>query len=136
MSAEKWINSYCGYALRQDLAEKDVFTYEDMKRSFEAGKVKPDEMDLDKRMAEAGMTPVSEMLERSILGDFQANASVKDLESFEEWIQMRREEFLKMQAKMILDGEKKDDLYEWVVAHNAVLGEVIANFRKATGRKP
>ena len=92
--------------------------------------------DLDKRMSEAGMMPVSEMLERSILGDFQANADVKDLESFEEWIQMRREEFLKMQAEMVLGDAMSGEMYEWIVAHNAVLGEVIANFRKATGRKP
>jgi len=92
--------------------------------------------DLDKRMAEAGMIPISEMLRRSTHGDFQANAAVVDLETFEEWVQMRREEFLKMQAKMQLDKKEDDDLYEWVVAHNAVLAEVIANFRKATGRKP
>lgn len=49
---------------------------------------------------------------------------------------MRREEFLKMQAEMVLGDAMSGEMYEWVVAHNAVLGEVIANFRKATGRKP
>lgn len=92
------------------------------------------EMELDERMAAAGMVPVSEMLERSALGVFAADAGVTDLESFEGWIQKRREEFLRMQARMILDSEEKDELYEWVVAHAAVLGEVIANFRQATGR--
>jgi len=92
--------------------------------------------DLDKKMAEAGMMPVSIMLEKIPLGNFMANTAVTDLESFEEWIQMRREEFLRMQAKMELSGQKDYDLYEWVIAHNAVLSEVLANFKQATGRKP
>ena len=82
------------------------------------------------------MMPVSEMLERSPLGRFSAHAGVSDLESFEQWIQMKREEFIRMQASMQLDGKEKDELFEWVVAYNAVLGEVIANFRQATGRNP
>lgn len=93
-------------------------------------------MDIDERMKAAGMMPVSEMLERSPLGVFSAHTGVTDLDSFERWLQMRREEFLRMQARMTLDGEEKDELFEWVVAHNAVLGEVTANFRKATGRVP
>jgi len=92
--------------------------------------------DLDKRMADAGMMPVGEMLERIPLGAFIANTAVIDLESFENWIQMRREEFIRMQAKMVLNKEKYDGLYEWVVSHNAVLSEVMANFKQATGRKP
>ncbi len=91
-------------------------------------------MNLDERMKAAGMMPVSEMLERSPLGRFSAHAGVTDLESFERWIQLRREEFLRMQAQMSLDGEEENELFEWVVAHNAVLGEVMANLRQATGR--
>lgn len=91
---------------------------------------------LDERMKAAGMMPVSEMLERSALGKFSAHAGVTDLESFEQWIQMQRKEFLSMQAEMTLDGKEKDEMFEWVVAHNAVLGAVMANFRQATGRKP
>lgn len=91
---------------------------------------------LDARMKAAGMMSVSEMLERSPLGRFSAHTGVTDLESFERWVQQRRAEFLQMQAQMTLDGEEKDELFEWVVAHNAVLGEVAANFRQATGRAP
>lgn len=93
-------------------------------------------MGLDERMKAAGMMPVSEMLERSPLGAFSAHTGVTDLDSFEQWLQMRREEFLRMQARMTLDGEEKDEMFEWVVAHSAVLGEVMANFRQATGRAP
>lgn len=49
---------------------------------------------------------------------------------------MRREEFLKMQAKMMLDKQEDDEMFEWVLFHAAVLGEVMANFRQSTGRKP
>jgi len=88
--------------------------------------------DLDKRMTEAGMAPVSVMLEQNALGKFSCNSGVTDLETFEKWLQMRREEFIRMQARMTLDNEEKDEMFEWVVAHNAVLGEVMANFRQAT----
>lgn len=91
---------------------------------------------LDDRMKAAGMMSIESMLEKSALGRFSAHAGVTDLESFEAWIQERRASFLKMQARMTLDGEEKDELFEWVLAHNAVLGEVIANFRQATGREP
>lgn len=91
---------------------------------------------LAERMKAAGMMSIEQMLERSPLGGFQAHAGVTDLESFEEWIQMRRNEFLTMQARMVLDKQEDDEMFEWVLAHCAVLGEVIANFRQATGRTP
>ena len=93
-------------------------------------------MDLASRMKAAGMMSVEDMLERSPLGKFSAHAGVKDLASFEEWLQMQRKEFLTLQATMTLDNNEDDELFEWVVAHNAVLGAVIANFRQATGREP
>lgn len=92
--------------------------------------------DLAERMKAAGMMSIEQMLERSPLGRFQAHAGVTDLEKFEEWIQMRRKEFLTMQARMTLDKQEDDEMFEWVLAHCAVLGEVIANFRQATGRAP
>lgn len=90
---------------------------------------------LDERMKAAGMLSIQDMLEKAPLGAFSAHAGVVDLESFEEWIQMRREEFLRMQARMTLD-KQEDEMFEWVLSHVAVLGEVMANFRQATGRKP
>lgn len=91
---------------------------------------------LDERMKKAGMLSIEQMLERSPLGAFSAHAAVTDLEKFEEWIQMRRKEFLTMQARMTLDKQEDDEMFEWVLSHCAVLGEVIANFRQATGRRP
>jgi hypothetical protein len=92
-----------------------------------------DEKSLDQRMTEAGMVSVSDMLQQNALGKFMAHAGVTNLHTFEEWIQMRRKEFIGMQARMTLDNQEKDEMFEWVVAHNAVLGEVMANFRQAKG---
>lgn len=92
--------------------------------------------DLAERMKKAGMLSIEQMLQRSPLGGFQAHAGVTDLEKFEEWIQMRRKEFLTMQARMTLEKQEDDEMFEWVLAHCAVFGEVIANFRQATGRAP
>jgi hypothetical protein len=86
---------------------------------------------LDLRMREAGMTPLSEMLASIPLGKWLTHTSVKDMKSFEAWICMRREEMLRMQVRMELDNRKDDELYEWVIAHAAVFTEVLCNFRAA-----
>ncbi|GBG14595.1 O-succinylhomoserine sulfhydrylase [Novimethylophilus kurashikiensis] len=91
---------------------------------------------LDARMKAAGMTPLSEMLKHIPVGGFLANAGVTDLESFEAWLKMRREEMLRMQATMELESKQGDELYEWVLSHAAVFTEVLCNFQKAMGRSP
>lgn len=48
--AENWVNHYCGFGSRQDLAEKDTFTYENMVAAYEAGQKHSDiklEIDTD-----------------------------------------------------------------------------------------
>ena len=90
--------------------------------------------DLDQRMRDAGMMTVSDMLGCNALGVYSTHTGVVDLEKFEEWLLMRREEYIKMQARMTLDKQEDDELYEWVIAHNAVFGEVLANFRQAAGQ--
>jgi hypothetical protein len=88
--------------------------------------------DLDARMAAAGMMPLSEMLERIPLGGFLVHKGVTDLATFSDWLNMRREEMLKLQIQLELDNQQDDELYSWAVAHTAVLGEVVANFKAAT----
>lgn len=114
---------------RWPVAEK----YQDRWEAWqEAGRAyAQDDSDLDQRMAAAGMIPVSQMLLNNPLGKFSAHAGVVDLASFEAWIQTRREGFIRMQARMTLDELKEDELLEWAIAHNSVLGEVMANFRQA-----
>ncbi len=95
--------------------------------------VAPESMptDLDARMREAGMTPLSEMLASIPLGRWLTHTGVNDMKSFEAWLCMRREEMLRMQATMQLDKREDDELYEWVIAHAAVFTEVLCNFRAA-----
>lgn len=89
--------------------------------------------DLDARMVAAGMVPLSELLENIPLEKWQRHVGVTDLKSFEDWLHMRRGEMLRMQAYMDLEKRTEDDMFEWVLAHNAVLTEVICNFRAVTG---
>lgn len=90
--------------------------------------------DLDKRMKEAGMIPLSELLKKNPLGVFSCDTSVVDLDTFEEWLKMRHEEMLRGKIKMTLDNKIDDELYEWYLAHEASFNEVLCNFRQAIGR--
>lgn len=94
----------------------------------------PEPLDLAARMKAAGMMSIESMLATSPM--FSAHAGVTDLNKFEEWLQMKREEYLKQQALMMLDKKEEDEMFEWVLSHSSVLGEVVANFRQATGRNP
>lgn len=89
--------------------------------------------ELDARMQAAGMFPLSEMLKNIPLAKWITHAAVKDMESFEAWLHMRRAEMLRMHATMDLDKRHSDDMYEWVVAHSAVFTEVLCNFQAALG---
>lgn len=85
------------------------------------------------RMKAAGMMPISEMLARGPLDGFIKHAGVNDLTSFGQWIEMRRRSCSEMSARFQLDKREDDELYEWVVAHAAVFGEVHVNFKAAIG---
>jgi len=87
---------------------------------------------LDKRLEAAGMISVAEMLRGAPLDAFMTHAGVHNLETFGQWLQMRRGEMLRMVGRYDLGEKPKDDeLYEWVTSHSAVLGEVHVNFKAA-----
>ena len=89
-----------------------------------------DNTELDKKMVEAGMTPLTEMLKKRPLDQFMTHAGVTDLVSFEDWLTMRYKEMLSLQATIELKGNpEENELYEWAIAHTAVLREVIVNYR-------
>jgi hypothetical protein len=88
--------------------------------------------DLDKRMKEAGMMSLTEMLKKHPGNLFMVHAEMSNLEFFREWLHSRHKEFLSMQAEMELNtSSETNELYEWIIAHAAVFGEVIANFDAA-----
>jgi hypothetical protein len=92
--------------------------------------------DLATRMTNAGMSSIDHLLStKNPINHFMGHAGVNDLSSFERWLEMRHREFMHMRVKYEIGDEKEDELYEWVLAHSGALGEVIVNFRKATGNK-
>jgi len=93
--------------------------------------MQPKSVPLDERMKAAGMMSVSDMLENNALGKYSAHAGVNSLEAFDSWLKLKHEEFIRLHARIELDKETDGDLYEWVIAHAAVLGSVRANFRQA-----
>jgi hypothetical protein len=90
---------------------------------------------LDERMKAAGMTPVSQMLIRGPLDGVLAHAGVHDLATFLQWVEMKRAEYLKMQARYDLGEKAEDDLYEWVIAHCSVFTQVHVTLKAALGQR-
>lgn len=96
--------------------------------------IDPTDASIDDRMTAAGMFTLTEMLAEDPMGAFACHNAVRDLDSFKWWIESRHKQFLKMKMQYELGDKPKDDeLYEWVFAHASVFGNVVANFRQATG---
>lgn len=88
------------------------------------------EADLDTRLTAAGLLPLSQML--APMNRFQVHAGMDDLKFFETWLERKVREYTAMQARYDLgDRDKKDDLYEWVIAHAGAYHDVLVNFRAA-----
>jgi hypothetical protein len=105
-------------------AERDQLKAKLLHQEVEAGT-------LAERMKAAGMMTVDELLAGAPLDAFTRHAGVNNLETFGQWLEMRRREYVTMQAKRTLDKREEDDLYEWVLAHAGVFGEVHVNFKAA-----
>ncbi|WP_237731296.1 hypothetical protein [Lelliottia amnigena] len=91
--------------------------------------VVPDE--IDARMKAAGMLSAADILAGQPMDSFMKHSGVVDAESLLKWAEMRRAEFLRMQAGYELGDKEKDDLYEWVISHVAVFSELHVNIRAA-----
>jgi len=87
--------------------------------------------DIDARMKTAGMLSASEIIAGQPIDAFMKHAGVVDLESLIKWAEMRRAEFLRMQAQYELGDKPKDDMYEWVISHVAAFSELHVNIRAA-----
>lgn len=82
-------------------------------------------------MKNAGMLSAAEIIAGQPIDAFMKHAGVVDLESLLKWSEMRRAEFLRMQAKYELGDNQKDDMYEWVISHVAAFSELHVNIRAA-----
>ncbi|EOY8504057.1 TPA: hypothetical protein ACXIYC_002493 [Enterobacter cloacae] len=87
--------------------------------------------DIDARMKNAGMLSAAEIIAGQPIDAFMKHAGVVDLSSLLKWAEMRRAEFLRMQAKYELGDNQKDDMYEWVISHVAAFSELHVNLRAA-----
>lgn len=85
--------------------------------------------ELDEQLKSAGMITLSECLESNPLGSYALHKGVDNLERFEEWLDMRFTEMMKMKSRMLLDKKDDSELFEWVLAHAAVLGEIRNQFK-------
>ena len=96
----------------------------------------PSIADLDARMKDAGMIPLSELLAGGQPTDkWTAHIGIQTYDHFEEWLTRRYTEFMRMRMAYELgDEDKNDELYEWVFAHSSALGEVLTNWRAMKAR--
>ncbi|CAD0264180.1 hypothetical protein DENIT_20063 [Pseudomonas veronii] len=95
-----------------------------------------DSQSIDARLKAAGMLTVAELLEGAPLDSFLAHAGVCDIESYAQWVEMKRGEYARSQARYDLGEKEKDDLYEWIVAHSAVFALVHVNLKAALSAAP
>lgn len=89
--------------------------------------------ELDEEFKKRNLIPPSEMMNGN---PFQIHAGVCDLETFEQYLRLKNNEFLKMRSALnlegrgleSLEGDEKDELFEWVVAGYAAYSDILANF--------
>ena len=111
-------------------------TQDDLKR-LDGEPVSPPADDvLDARLRQHGMVSLADLLANK-RGALMLHAGVTDMPSFAQWLRMRFEEMQRMRLSLEVDAKdtgvapEENELYEWVLAHAAVLGEVLAHFEKA-----
>lgn len=91
--------------------------------------------DIDARMQARGMYSVSELIHGSAIDKWTAHTGVRDLETFEEWLLMKRSHFDTLRGRYETGEKSKDDeMYEWVFAHSGVFTEVHVNFKAMKAR--
>jgi hypothetical protein len=91
--------------------------------------------DLDERMKSHGMYSVSELIQGTDIDKWTAHTGVHNLETFEEWLEMKRRHFDTMRGRYETGEKSKDDeMFEWVFAHSGVFTEVHVNFKAMKAR--
>ena len=88
---------------------------------------------LDERMIAAGMIPLTRLLAgKEPLDKWMVHTGTQSIELFQQWVERKHEEYMRMRMRYELgEKDKDDDLYEWVFAHAATFGEVSLNLKQA-----
>ena len=89
---------------------------------------------LSDRLKAANMLTAAEILAGVPIDAFHKHAGVHDLDTFSQWIEMRRSEYLKLHARFVLEKREDDELFDWITSHMGVFGEVMINFAAAWPR--
>ncbi len=94
--------------------------------------MKMDREELDRRMEEAGMIPLTQLLEDDQpLDHYTAHAAVVDMDSFEWYLKTRYEKFLLPQIIEDLEKHERNEMSEWYLGHSAAYKDILVNYRKA-----
>jgi len=86
---------------------------------------------LEDRLKAADMLTVAEVMAGSPIDAFLRHAGVCDLDTFAQWLNMRREESVKLHSRLVLEGREKDEIFDWVLSHSAAFCEALVNFKAA-----
>jgi hypothetical protein len=87
---------------------------------------------LDVRMKAAGMISLSGVL-KSPPTPFHLHSGVIDMETFEQWLEMRFKETKSFRAQIETNEMQDDDMYEWALTHDAVFSETYHQFIACKG---
>ena len=88
-------------------------------------------MTIDEELKAAGLLTISELMAGQPIDGWIVNKETTDLKGFSDWLDMRTREMMSMKARLILDKKDESELFEWILAHCAVLQEVRINFNAA-----
>lgn len=116
----------------KDISTDLVLDWQLMPIASPVNAVPPIKPSLDERLKAAGMLSIEDSLNSKNMDAIWSHAGVTDLETFEEWLILRRTECMSAQAEMTLDNLEDNEMFEWHLSHSAAFGEALANFRKAT----
>jgi hypothetical protein len=84
--------------------------------------------EIDNKLIAKGMIPLSTMLNSNPLGMFATHVGVNNLDRFEQWLNMRFSEMMGLKSRMLIAGTVDNEMFEWTLAHAAILGEIRTQF--------
>ena len=91
---------------------------------------------MDILMKAAGMLSVCQFMADQPMDTSIGHSGVIDLNTFDQWLSMKRSEFLRLEVQLELAERKDDVLYEWVTSHEATFSEAMSNFKNAHLQEP
>lgn len=84
--------------------------------------------ELDEAFIKKGLAPPSSIKDGNPL---MVHVGVCDLESFEQYLRMMHDKFLRQRTTLEHKELKGDEMYEWVLSFHAAYSDILANFLAA-----